>query len=290
MLAGMALAAQAPTTNEGQAPARSARPAESKEQIERRLASVSTLIERSSAARQIESSANAQALALRGKAREELLSAEQAYRDGNLPQASGLLDSAAKAFYAGVRLADPWKVTDDKKRRDFDARMDSVKALLKAQRRIRAEKDPKAEENNAGEGVEALIREASGLAANNELDRARTVLDKAYAAVIDSLEGMRKGDTLVRTLHFTSKEDEYRYELDRNDAYQLLANTLMKEKRAQNAGLSNLIQRHMDNATRLRGEAQAQAAKGEFVSAIKLQEDSTRELMRAVRSAGLNLP
>ena len=49
---------------------RAARPPEDKEQLERRLASVATLLEKSSAARQIESSGNVEAQVMRTKARE----------------------------------------------------------------------------------------------------------------------------------------------------------------------------------------------------------------------------
>lgn len=290
LLCGIALAAEPPAGSEGQFLTRTVRPVESKAQIERRLASISVLIERSSAARQIESSANPDALALRGKARELLLQADQAYQAGDFPKASQQLDRATKALYDGVRLADPWKITDAKKRRDFDAHMDSVQALLKAQKRISVEKHAETEEGVTGGEIETLIRDAGALAAANQLDQARAVLDQAYAAVMASLEGLRRGDTLVRTLRFASKEEEYRYELDRNDAHHLLANTLLKEKRGQNPGLESMMRKYLEHAARLRGEAASLAASGDFISGIKLQEDSTRELMRAIRGAGMNIP
>ena len=39
---------------------------------------------------------------------------------------------------------------------------------------------------------------------------------------------MRSGDTLVRSLNFASKEEEYRYEIDRNDTHQMLIKVLVE--------------------------------------------------------------
>ena len=97
---------------------RPARTQEDKEQLERRLASLSTLIETSSAARQIEASANPQALALRGKARESRQLAEDAFKKGRHSEATGLLDQAAKLMFEGVRLASPEQVTGAKHQRE----------------------------------------------------------------------------------------------------------------------------------------------------------------------------
>jgi len=136
--AGAVSAADAPAT-EGQS-VRPARAPETKEQIERRLGSVSTLLESSSGAKQVEASGNAQAQAQRAKARDLHKQADAAYQKGDLPTASRLLDEAAKTMFDGVRQAAPEQVTGEKKQRDFDNRLESVKALLSAQKRISAEK------------------------------------------------------------------------------------------------------------------------------------------------------
>lgn len=288
-LVGTTLAAEPPSGGDASQQTRSARPAENKEQLARRLASVAMLIEKSSAARQIESSANPDSLALRDKARALLLQADQAYRAEDLPNASRLLNEAAKMMYEGARQAAPWQITDDKNRRDFDARMESVKALLAAQKRISFEKNA-IKETEIGKKIESQIQQANTLADAKQLDQGRVVLDQAYAAATASLEGLRTGYTTTRTLNFANQEEEYRYELDRNDAHQVLVNTLLKEKRANNPSLESMVQKYLELAARLRSEAAGMAAKGDYTSAIRLQEDSTLELLRAIRSAGIYIP
>lgn len=288
LCAGSAMAADAPPPAEG--PARGARAPETKEQLERRLGSVSTLIETSSGARQIEASGNAQAQAERAKARELRQQADEAYKKGDYPTATRLLDTAAKSMFDGVRLAAPEQLMGEKKQRDFDNRMESVKALLTAQKRISAEKKLGAKGADTTGKIEAQIKEAQTLAAAGKLDEGRAVLDKVYVVTKASIESMRDGDTLVRSLNFANKEEEYHYEVDRNDTHQMLVKVLLEEKRASNPNLETMVKKYVDQAASLRGNAEGLAAKKDYDGAIKVMEDSTRELVRAIRGAGVYIP
>lgn len=293
LMAGLQIfpvSAIAQTPDVGTTAARPARPPEDREQLERRLVSVATLIERSSAAKQIEASANPQALALRGKARELRLQAQEALKAANNLEASRLLDQAAKMMFDGVRLASPEQVTGEKTQRDFDNRMESVKALLAAQKRISAEKRQGAKGVETSKKIEAKISEAAALAAAGKLDQGRVLLDQVYATTKTEIESMRDGDTLVRSLQFANKEEEYRYEVDRNDTHQMLIKVLLNEKRASNAALESSVQKYLEQAAVLRVNAEDMAAKKDYEGGIKLLEDSTKELVRAIRGAGVYIP
>lgn len=269
---------------------RPARAAEDKEQLQRRLASVATLVEKSSAAKQIESSAVAPALALRGQARELWQQADAAYQAGNYPESSRLLDQTAKTFFEGVRLAAPEQVTGGKNKLDFDNRMESVKALLAAQKRISLEKGQGAKGTQTSAKIEALMREAAALAAAGKLDQGRVLLDQVYVTTRTEIENMRQGDTLVRSLNFANKEEEYAYEVDRNDTHKMLITVLLNEKRASNAGLESMVKKYLEQSAALRVNAESMAAKKDFEAGIKLLEESTKELVRAIRGAGVFIP
>lgn len=286
--AGVTIAADAPAV-EGQS-VRPARAPESKEQVERRLASVTTLLESSSGAKQVEASGNAQAQAQRAKARDLHKQAEAAYQKGDLPAASRFLDDAAKTMFEGVRLAAPEQITGEKKQRDFDNRLESVKALLSAQKRISTEKKLGAKGAETTAKIEAQIREAQALAAAGKLDEGKAALDKVYGATRASIETMREGDTLVRSLNFATKEEEYHYEVDRNDTHKMLVKVLLEEKRASNPNLETMVQKYVEQAAALRVNAEGMAAKKDYEGAIKVLEDSTKELVRAIRGAGVYIP
>jgi len=263
---------------------------ESKEQLERRLESVGTLIEKSSGAKQIETSGNQQAQAQRAKAGEIRKQAEEAFKKGDYPTASSLLDNAAKNMFEGVRLAAPEQLIGEKSKRDFNSRLESVKALLSAQKRISAEKKQGAKGVETTAKIEAQIREAETLAAAGKVDEGRIVLDKVYVSTKSEIENMRSGDTLVRSLNFANKEEEYHYEIDRNDTHKMLVTVLLEEKRASNPNLESMVQKYLEQAAVLRANAEALAAKKDHEGAIKVLEDSTKELVRAIRGAGVYIP
>jgi len=286
--AACASAADAPAAAE--TAASRPRTPETREQLERRLESVGTLIEKSSGAKQVEASGVVQAQAQRTKAGELRKQAEEAFRKGDYPAASALLDNAAKAMFDSVRLAAPEQVTGEKNKRDFNNRLESVKALLSAQKRISAEKKLGSKGADTTAKIEAQVREAEGLAAAGKVDEGRVVLDKVYVTTKASIESMRDGDTLVRSLNFASKEEEYHYEVDRNDTHKMLVKVLLEEKRASNPNLESMVQKYLEQAAVLRANAEGLAAKKDHEGAIKVLEDSTRELVRAIRGAGVYIP
>ena len=264
--------------------------AQDREQLERRVQSVGILIETSSAARQIDASGVGVARERRDSARLIHREAAAALRSGDLPAAARLLDQAAREMMTGVRLAAPEQVNGEKARRDYEARLESARALLVAQQRITQEKSAGQEAQEATRSIERQIAEAVALAAQQRLAEARQVIDRAYLTARVSIESLRRGDTLVRSLNFASKREEYDYEIDRNDTHRMLISVLLADRKdaagTMPAGMPAFTQR----AAELRAEAEAQARRGDHAAAIRLLEDSTRELVRAIRAGGLYIP
>ncbi|MBL8305683.1 MAG: hypothetical protein JNM33_03235 [Rubrivivax sp.] len=280
------LAAQALLLLAGGAQAQEAREPPVREQVERRLQSVGTLIETSSVARQIEASGEAAAREKRNNARLIHREAAATLDRGDAAGASRLLDAAAREMMGGARLAKPEQVAGAKQRRDYDARLDSARALLAAQQRITAEKGSQPEAVAATQRIEAGIADAERQAAAGQLTEARAALDRAYLVARVSIEALRRGDTLVRTLKFANAREEYAYELDRYDTHRMLIQVLLADRPDAAAGMRGFV----DKAAELRTEAEAQAAAGEHATAIKRLEEATRQLARAVRLGGIYIP
>jgi hypothetical protein len=262
--------------------------AQDRETLDRRLQSVGTLIEASSASRQIDSSGVAAARERRDNARLIHREAGALLRANELPQAARLLDQAAREMMDGARLARPDQVAGEKNRRDFDARMDSTRALLAAQQRITQEKQAGAEAQATTRRIEQQVAQAAQLATQGRHDEARPLLDRAYLTARVSIESMRRGDTLVRSLHFASPREEYDYEVDRNDTHRMLINVLLADRK--DGAMSPAMQGFVDRAAVLRRDAEAQARGGDHPAAIRTLEDATRELVRAIRAGGLYIP
>jgi hypothetical protein len=279
LLVSTAAMAQAPAPEQA---------APTREQVERRLQSVGTLIESSSAARQIEASAEPQALERRSEARALYRKAQAAFSGADLAGANRLLEEATRTMVAGARLAKPEQVTDDKKRRDFEARVESVRALLAAQQRIAKEKAAGRDAQEAARSVESQLAQAQSLVGQGRLDDGRLVLDRAYLTAKVSIESMRRGDTLVRSLKFASPREEYDYELDRNDTHRMLVRVLLADRPGAEAQPE--VQSALDGAARLRADAERAAGRGDHAGAIKMLEESTRALVRGIRGAGFYIP
>jgi hypothetical protein len=262
-------------------------PTPDREQLERKLGSTQTLIESSSGARQIEASGAAAAAAQRTKARELHKRAAEALRAGDPEGANKLLDESSRAMFEGVRVAAPQQVTDAKQRTDYTARLESTRALVDAQKRIAAEKGG-ARAAEPAKQAEALVAEAEKLAAANQLPEAKLKVDQAYWIVKASIGTLRNGDTLVRSLDFATPLEEYQYEIDRNDTHRMLVDMLLKDKRG--GGSDALVDQAVASSTTLRKQAEGQAARNDHKTAIKTLEDSTRELVKAIRAAGVYIP
>jgi hypothetical protein len=260
--------------------------AQDREQLERRAQSVGTLIESSSAAKQIDSSGVAAARERRDNARLIHREAVAALAASDAAGAAKLLDQAAREMIDGARLAKPEQVAGEKHKRDFEARLESARALLAAQQRITKEKGATKEAQDAARSIERQIGEAQGIAAQGRYEEARPVLDRAYLTARVSIESMRRGDTLVRSLNFASKREEYDYEIDRNDTHAMLIKVLLADRKDAAGAMAPFTEK----AAALRVEAEAQARKGDHAAGIRLLEDSTRELVRAIRSGGIYIP
>lgn len=258
-------------------------------QLERRFESVGTLITKSTAARQIEASGDTGALARHEHAKKVYADAREALAAGDLAKASNLLSSASMVMFEAARMAAPASVTADKEQADFKAKFESVKALLGAQKRIAGEKSNTKEAQESAKQIESLISEAERQSATGQIDTARATIERAYLLAKASISSMRSGDTLVRSLNFATKEEEYHYEIDRNDTHQMLIKVLLEDKPGS-APVSARVKEFLDKAGALRGEAEAAASRGDFATGIETLERSTSEIVKAIRSSGIYIP
>jgi len=256
-----------------------------------RLQSVGKLVETSSAALKVDGSGNQQAMAQHEKARDLYGKAKKAAAAGNQAEADDLLKQATQTMYEAVRMVGTDQSLVDKNNSDFDDRLESVHALTEAYDRIRKEKGlGSPESSELYPIVQSKLEQARGLKGQGKVKEARQVLDEAYVAAKVAIEHLRGGDTLVRSLTFASSEEEYHYEVDRNDTHRMLVSVLLKEKVSGSSGVEGMVAKFMDKAADLRQQAEKQASQGDYEAAIQTLEQSTKEIVRAIRGAGIYIP
>jgi tetratricopeptide (TPR) repeat protein len=259
-----------------------------KDGVGQNIGAVERLVNESVAAKQILSSHNEQALAMHEKALEYLKQARQAEAHSNAQAVAQALSNAKKAIFQGIRLVGNKVVLEDKRAR-YNKKLHSLKALLEAHHRIAAEKGNDVSAVDTENHARAEVGDAQKLYNKGQLDKALAKIDYAYSSIKFSLTKLRKGATLVRSLHFETPEDEYRYEVSRNDTHNILIHTVLKDKLAD-PRLGNLMAIPIEQARKLRQQAELEAKNGQFKSAIKTMEKATSQLIRAIRMAGIYIP
>ncbi len=251
-----------------------------------RLKSMIKLIESSSGAQKVKTSGNEKALQLKKQARKLY---KKAKKSDDPDEVKKLLDDAAKKMFEAIRIVSSKEVSEKKKGKDYLRRLKSVESLLSAQQRVSDEKNQQDMKAQVKDQVETLLKQANSFRDKGEIAGAMVMLNKAYDAIKDSLESMRSGDTLVRTLNFATKEDEYHYELDRNDTHLMLVKVLMDEKKTQGSMVER-ISDFLNEAKSLRAKAEKEAKTENYDRAIGILEKSTKQIVKAIRAAGVYIP
>ncbi|UCB55891.1 MAG: hypothetical protein JSW45_05015 [Thiotrichales bacterium] len=260
-------------------------------QLGSRMQSVEKLLQTSSAAQQIKGSDNHAAKDKHSQAVNLYQQARQADSSGNEQQAADLLKQATMTMFEATRMIEKDASFLAKDLRDFESRKQSVQALCTAYENIAKEKGMTSkEEDELHAFVHQRVDRAVALKDDNRVKEGRKMLDEAYVAAKVAIEHIRGGETLVRSLNFANSEEEYHYEIDRNDTHRMLVDVLLKEKIEQNNSARAMVDKFLGKADELRKQADSQASDGEYENAVTTLEQSTKEIVRAIRSAGIYIP
>ena len=261
----------------------------SKESISNRLQNMSKLLNESSGARQVISSTNSEAKQKRQEALELYRQANERLNSGANAEATIILNQSTKLMFEAIRMSTPTSVTEKEIIINYGKRRQSVIALKDAFNRISDENHEQESKLKVNKQLETLINRADKLLKNGENARARTEIDKAYQLLKVSIDSIRSGQTLVRSLQFETKKEEYLYEVDRNDTHSMLIGLLVDEKTKSDSTRKGMI-KFVEESKVFRKQADAYAEDGAYEIAIDLLEQSTRQLVRAIRSAGIYIP
>ena len=259
------------------------------EAVQSRLNNVRRLVTTSSGARRIDASDHAAAKAKHAAAQSHLTEAESAFKRRDMAATQDALQRATEEMFAAVRAIGTGKAGVDKKKRDFDQKEESVNVLLNAVERVAGEKGGMSAVQQRAAQIRKRAVAARTLEDRGDLVKARRQLDAVYEEAKLELEKLREGETLVRTLDFASDEEEYHYELDRNETHQMLLKVLTSERKSQ-PGQQKLIDGFVVKSRALRQQAESEAGAGAYDKAVDHLEEATMYLQRALRSAGVYIP
>jgi len=260
-----------------------------KEPLQERIEFIEILLNESSAARQVMDSDIEEAKRLRSQAVEQYGLALRAFESGDSDAATAGLTETVRLMYAAVAASQQGGTVTAKDDRDFQNRRASVDALLAAHQRIAAERNQQKQHKLLREEITVKLNAADEFFELGDSEQAMRHVNAAYDKVKLAVRQFRDGETLVRELKFATKEDEYLYELDRNDTHRMLVQVLLRE-RLEDEHIRERVAPVLSIADELRKLAESQASDGQFVDAVETLEKSTRELVKAIRGAGVYIP
>lgn len=260
-----------------------------RQSVEDRMPYIEKLLNQSSAARQVINSSSSEAKRKRQQALELYRQASKKHSQADYQAAAELLKQSSSLMFEAIKLSTPTSMGEDQLIANYGQRRESVVALRDAFNRISDENNETDEKRKVNDQLEQLTSNADKLLQQGQNAEARTEIDKAYHLLQVSIESIRSGQTLVRSLQFESKQDEYLYEIDRNDTHSMLISLLVNEK-LKSDSMQEKVAGFVAAAEQFRQQAEAYAGDGAFGQAIELLEMSTAELVRAIRSAGIYIP
>ncbi|MFV2055292.1 MAG: hypothetical protein ACC707_02450 [Thiohalomonadales bacterium] len=214
--------------------------------------------------------------------------AKKAYKESNKALAKESIKKAKAAMFAAARQSGA-KGANEKLTQDYEERLKDILALLDAVKRIGLEKKQSSKADALDRQVRDQLVKAESQFKKSSLDEAKKTVDAAFVSVKKFIISLRDGDTLVRELNFANKEEEYKYELNRNDSHKMLVTVLLREQMSDPI-IAKKVDKETDQAHKLRLQAEAKAGKGDFESAVKTLENSTQYIIRAIRAAGVYVP
>lgn len=254
-----------------------------------RIGFIKNLLQNSSAARKVKQSDNPVVSDLYNDAWLLYKRAVSARDFNDTEVMNEALFHSTEIMFRAVRLSEHKQLLDDKKHKEFNRRIESIDALLKAHERISEEKKVNGTHIELKEVVQNKVGTANELVSKGKITAAYKIADEAYVQIKIAISKLRNGDTLIRSLHFATAKDEYLYEMDRNDTHKMLVKLLLEEK-LKNILLKKRTQVYLDKAKSLRQEAEEHAANKDYKAAIKSCEKSTQQFVRAIRASGLYIP
>lgn len=253
-----------------------------------RYAFVAKLIEVSSGAKQVRNSTNSEVIMNYQEAREFFAKANNSQ---DLDKINMFLNMAIGKMYSAIRLSTSTSFGDEKAKKDYEQKLKSMDALSDAYNRIAEEKNAQNKAKIVQEQITKHNAAAEVYSKNNNYNAAKNEIDISYNLLKTSIELLRGGDTLTRSLSFANTEEEYHYEKDRNDTHFMLVNLLVNSKlEGKPQKFKDQIFDMTEKATLLQQNAIESFKRGEHKEAVTLLEESTSILVKAIRMGGIFIP
>jgi len=165
----------------------------------------------------------------------------------------------------------------------------SANALITALQRISDEKGRQDQHQQLFKDIRKQLAQSDDLYFQEEYTGAIGKLDQVLKSIKSEISKMRSGETLTRSLSFTSAKEEYEYELDRNDTFFMLIDMFLTDKESSPQTFEQ-INETIKQAKEYRKQAETLATDNKHSLAIEKLEQSTVKIIAQIRHSGISIP
>jgi len=252
-----------------------------------KLNTISKLLDSSSVSKHILNSGNDVAIQYYNLSKTAYKSAVKEFENGNIEKSNIFIKKSTDALsdatlFANINKAD---VNMDADRHLFEETKKSVDALMLAVYRVSEEKGKNSQNQKAIDEINKLNDHANELASRKLYTQALKELENTLAMIRNNISELKMGDTLVRSLSFANKQEEYNYEVDRNNAHFMLLKMFLTTDAEKKK-----FETYKESAQKLRKQAENSAKDADYNTAIQTLEKSTRIIINTIRQAGTDIP
>lgn len=259
-------------------------------ELEEKLNAVANLLKRSTISKQVLHSNNVAAVQYYRFAKSLYNDSVDAYNHGDFKKSRKLINNSRVALFDAVEFSNLKGAKEKKIRKNnYESLRKSAKSLMDALERISVEKNTMNEFKVLSEIINHKLKDSDELYFEDQYDSAITELGKALKIIKVEISKQRSGDTLTKTLSFANAEEEYLYEIDRNDTHFMLLDMFMSEKDKKDNSSSE-FDKVIEKARNTRREAELLAANFQHKEAVSMLEKSTMKIISVIRNTGIFIP
>lgn len=142
------------------------------------------------------------------------------------------------------------------------------------------------DEKQAVDKAKLEVLEAKGLFESSKYEAANKVLTRVLDDVVVMTNRSMTSSEVVSSLEFETPEQEYKYELARNNEYKRLI-PIAEQQKAPKGGKLMLFKRFVKKAEEIRVQADSELNSGDITLSIKTLQNSTDQYLKALRMVGI---
>ncbi len=244
------------------------------------------ILTRSNRAKEVRASGNDKAIAILRAASEHCEMAKSLLDEGEFDKSNLEIQKSFQNISVAFRMVVDKKKETEVAREQYDLLYSRVKNFSDLFNQLPADKIKGILD---ADKLNMLIKKAESIDQKNQPKQALVPLSEAADMLEQALSDARKDETVIYALEFLTPEDEYNYELQRNDNYTLLINMIMDAGPPENRKKLPLIRMLVNKNEELVVEADNLFKNGAVDEAIILLEKGNKTLVRALRLGGLTL-